>query len=251
MTSPQHQRWLASGAHWRPAVPIAELQHAIQVTFTPPADTLGTIGDTAHLDAEPPEDHTPYSETGWPGPTPYGVVTALDYNGPGWQSLFRYLIAERRAGRMLWIKYINFQGNHHRWEPDYSVTPSSDWAGHGHLSIRSDWCDRSTGLSVQQLTGGSPGPTPPPPPTGDPLGDKIMSSWQTLVSGSTGQRVHDLQALLNAHGEGLVEDGLFGPLTLAAVQRFQVNHHVANSVRADGTGDGQAGPQTMIALLDM
>lgn len=251
MTSLQHQLWLNSGAHWRPAVPIAEYQHALQVTFSAPADTLGTIGDTAHLDAEPPEDHTPYSETGWPILTPYGVVTAIDYNGPGWQSWARFLIAERNAGRMLWIKYINFQGIHYSWEPGAVTWPSSDWVGHVHVSIRSDWCDRTTGLSVQQLAGGPPGPTPPPGPGTSTLGDKIMADWQTITQGATGQHVRDVQALLNAHGAILVEDGIDGPLTNAAIAHFQVAHNVPNSVRADGTGDGQAGPHTMIALLDM
>lgn len=252
MTSVQHQHWIDSGGHWSPAVPIAELAGAIVATFNPPADTLGTIGDEAHLDAEPPEDHTPYSETGWPEPTPKGIVTALDYNGPGWESVFEHLINERHAGHMPWIKYINFRGIHHRWEPDYQATTSTDWKGHGHVSICSDWCSRSTGLTVEQLTGGSTVPAGPGTPA-DPgtLRGKIMSDWQTVGPGSTGERVKFVQALVDAHGASLLVDGLYGPKTTAAVQTFQVEHHVANSVKADGTGDGQAGPQTMIALLDL
>jgi Putative peptidoglycan binding domain len=246
MTSPQHQRWLAAGAHWRPAVPIAEYVHALQLAFSPPAISVGTIGNQAHLDAEPPEDHTPYSETGWPVTTPEGVVTALDYNGPGWFKWAEFLIAERTAGRHPWIKYINFQGHHYRWQPHLEVTSSSDWKGHVHVSIRSDACDHTTGLSVQQLTGWTPVPSPT-----SSFGDTIMAEWQTIKLGSTGPRVRDIQALLNVHGTGLATDGIYGPDTESAIAAFQVAHHVPNSVRADGTGDGQAGPQTVLALLDL
>lgn len=250
MTSRQHQQWINEGAPWHAAVPIRELHDAIVAVFNPPADTIGIIGDDSHLDAEPPEDHTPYSETGWPDSTPPFIVTALDYDGPGWEALFDHMINERHAGRMLWIKYINFRGIHHSWQPDYKTRTSSDWTGHGHLSIRSDWCFTSTGLTAEQLTGVNAVPTPTPTGAGI-LGGKIMSDWQTVAPGATGQHVKDVQALINAHGGGLVIDGLYGPKTTAAVQHFQADHQVANSVRSDGTGDGQAGPQTMLALLDI
>lgn len=247
MTSRQHQEWINKGEPWHLAVPIVELKNAIEAVWSPPADTIGTIGDPGHLDAEPPEDHTPYSETGWPDPTPPFIVTALDYDGPGWEALFEHLINERMAGRMVWIKYINFRGIHHRWEPDYKATPSDDWKGHGHVSIRSDSCFTSTGLTAADLTGNEPLPAPEP----SDLRGAIMTDWPTVKTGSTGQLVRDVQALLNAHGASLVVDGLYGPKSLAAVQHFQAEHHVANSVHADGTGDGQAGPRTILALLDL
>lgn len=250
MTSQQHQQWINEGSPWHLAVPLRELQDAIIEVLDPPRDTLGTIGDTAHLDAEPPEDHTPYSETGWPEPTPHLIVTALDYQGPGWEALFEHMINTRHAGGFPWIKYINFRGIHHSWEPNYEAHPSSDWTGHGHLSIRSDWCFTSTGLTAEQLIGVA-GPTPIPVPTADPVQEKIMSVWQTISAGASGQHVMDAQGLLNAHGASLILDGLFGPKTTAATQHFQVERHVANSVRADGTGDGQIGPQTLLALLDI
>lgn len=250
MTSRQHQQWINEGSPWHLAVPIRELQVAIIQVHNPPAETIGTIGDEAHLDAEPPEDHTPYSETGWPDHTPPFIVTALDYNGPGWEALFEHLINEHLAGNMPWIKYINFRGIHHSWEPSYATRASTDWTGHGHVSIRSDWCFVSTGLTAEQLIGVA-GPTPIPVPTADPVKEKIMSTWQTISAGASGQHVTDVQGLCNAHGASLILDGLFGPKTTAAVQHFQVERQVANSVRADGTGDGQVGPQTLLALLDL
>lgn len=251
MTSAQHQAWITEGSVWHMAEPIDELRRAIIAVWNPPPDTLGTLGDDAHLDAEPPEDHTPYSETGWPIGTPHGIVTALDYNGPGWEALFDHLINQRMAGRMMWIKYINFRGIHHRWEPDYQSSTSSDWKGHGHLSIRSDWCFTTTGLSTLDLVGIEPLPEPTPAPVGADITEAIMSGWHTLVPGSTGQQVRDAQALTNAHGASLLVDGLYGPKTTAAVALFQAEHQVANSVRADGTGDGQVGQHTIMALLDL
>lgn len=251
MTSAQHQLWIAEGSPWHLAIPLVELKAAIETVYNPPADTIGTRGNDEHLDAEPPEDHTPYSETGWPEKTPQFIVTALDYQGPGWQDLFAHLIDERIAGRMPWIKYINLNGIHHAWEPDYKADPSTDWKGHGHLSICSTWCFSSTGLTALQLTGraGTGGGTTQPD-TGV-LRGAIMADWPTITPGMTGQHVRNAQALLNAHGASLIVDGLDGPKTTAALAHFQAERQVPNSVKADGTGDGQAGPQTMIALLDI
>lgn len=251
MTSRQHQAWINEGGVWHPAVPILELEQAIYQMLGAPAGSVQVIGNDLHLDAEPPEDHTPYSETGWPVTTPHLIVTALDYAGPGWEALFDHLINERMAGRFLWIKYINFKGLHHRWEPNYQGSTSTDDKGHGHLSIASNWCFISTGLTPAQLVGAAGDPTPTPTPAPTTVKDTIMSDWTTLAPGSTGQQVRDAQGLLNANGAGLNLDGLYGPKTTAAAQLFQVTHNVANSVRADGTGDGQIGPRTLLALLGL
>jgi peptidoglycan hydrolase-like protein with peptidoglycan-binding domain len=117
------------------------------------------------------------------------------------------------------------------------------------VSIRADWCFTSTNLTHAQLTGTDPSPLPAPNTT--TLRGAIMNDWPTVTEGATGQHVRDVQALLNAHGASLLVDGLDGPKTTAALQTFQAEHHVPNSVRADGTGDGQAGPMTILALLDL
>lgn len=253
MTSKQHQHWIDRGKPWRLATPIAEMKAAL-LSFGAPADTIGTLGDDRHLDAEPPEDHTPYSETGWPVPTPNDVVTAIDYQGPNWNRWAEHWIAMADAGHAPWIKYMNYEGVHYSWEPHAARRSSTDWKGHAHMSIRSDWCNRSTGLTPAQLVGAdvTPGPPPPPGPTPGPTPtEKLMQQWNPLKTGDKGARVRDAQALLNAHGAALAPDGDFGPKTLAAVQGFQVNHHVANSVTSAGQGDGIVGVNTLAALLDL
>jgi peptidoglycan hydrolase-like protein with peptidoglycan-binding domain len=54
--------------------------------------------------------------------------------------------------------------------------------------------------------------------------------------------VSELQQLLNNHGAGLVVDGDFGPLTLAAVESFQSSHGLSV--------DGIVGPLTKAALVE-
>jgi hypothetical protein len=64
--------------------------------------------------------------------------------------------------------------------------------------------------------------------TGKPLKITVQSSL--LRSGSQGEAVTDLQRRLTALGYPLSADGIFGPATLAAVQRFQAD----NGLAADG-----------------
>jgi len=79
-------------------------------------------------------------------------------------------------------------------------------------------------------TGGG-GVTTPPPGTARPV----------VRQGSRGAAVTELQRLLNTRGERLATDGIFGPLTDAAVRRFQ---------RSQGIGvDGIVGPITWGRLL--
>lgn len=65
--------------------------------------------------------------------------------------------------------------------------------------------------------------------------------WPLTQRGATGERVYSIQQFLNQQiGAGLLPDGAFGPLTQAAVIRFQ---------RLVGlTPDGQVGQQTWPSL---
>jgi peptidoglycan hydrolase-like protein with peptidoglycan-binding domain len=58
---------------------------------------------------------------------------------------------------------------------------------------------------------------------------------------TTGQAVHDLQTALDKHGAKLAVDGIFGPLTEAAVKAFQKSHLLP--------ADGIVGPLTWSKLL--
>lgn len=66
------------------------------------------------------------------------------------------------------------------------------------------------------------------------------NSNPTIRSGSTGSYVKKAQERLNAHGASLNVDGSFGPLTLAAVKKFQKEKGL--------DVDGVVGPKTWAAL---
>jgi peptidoglycan hydrolase-like protein with peptidoglycan-binding domain len=66
-------------------------------------------------------------------------------------------------------------------------------------------------------------------------------SWPLVQEGDTGENVRSVQYLLDAHGFSLTVDGIFGPLTKAAVEKFQSDHHLGV--------DGIVGPQTWPVLI--
>lgn len=73
-------------------------------------------------------------------------------------------------------------------------------------------------------------------------GERMTLTLRTLSQGMRGEDVKTLQQLLNAKiNAGLVPDGKFGPLTHAALTRYQA----ANRLLADG----KCGPATWSALL--
>jgi len=68
-----------------------------------------------------------------------------------------------------------------------------------------------------------------------------VSPFPLIKEGDNGHPVKTLQHLLNEHGASLVVDGIFGPLTDAAVRAFQQDKGL--------NVDGIAGPQTFGAVI--
>lgn len=141
MTSWQHQDWIN---HGRPdsglARPLMQLRDVLRgagyLVYDQPND--------AHLDAQPPEDHTYYSETGWPSGSPKWWRHAIDimpsHGGADLYALGQRIVADRNAGRATWIKYINVPTDaslrgavQHGWKPGHYQRTSSD-TGHIHIS---------------------------------------------------------------------------------------------------------------------
>jgi hypothetical protein len=108
--------------------------------------------DESHLTADPPEDHDPFSATGWPGESPYGIGMATDTMSdhippgcPTLPELARQIIADKNAGvpGTEPLKYINWTDEkgacwEDSWEPDHAHRSSSD-KGHIHQSYRTDY----------------------------------------------------------------------------------------------------------------
>jgi hypothetical protein len=138
--------WVAAGSPAKPAQPIADMVAMFRAAGYP---GTGYYPDERHLRADPPEDHTPYSRTPWPGAQPYPLILALDLmprrdgDGKSLAPIARRVIADKRAGRAPWIKYINWTDEggkvwHTKWQPNEVTTSSSD-SGHVHISIRTDY----------------------------------------------------------------------------------------------------------------
>lgn len=153
MPSLAYNQWLAEGEPYTLMRPAKDVQRTLQshglVVFDYP--------DESHLQAVPPEDHTPFSATGWPKFSARWIAHAIDImprrNVPSWvanaenTAIARRLIADKRAGvpGAAWIKYINWTDEngktwHTSWQPDERTVSSSD-SGHVHVSGRSDMDD--------------------------------------------------------------------------------------------------------------
>lgn len=144
MTSRQHRSWISAGSPDSGLVlPLAQLRDMLRAA----GFTVYDWPNDAHLDAEPPEDHTFYSETGWPGTSPKWWRHAIDImpkpGAAGARELWLLgarISGDRQAGRIGWLKYINRpptsdlgKAIHESWQPDYAKSGSGD-AGHLHLS---------------------------------------------------------------------------------------------------------------------
>lgn len=150
MASPAYYVWAGGGKPYRLCRPAA----ALQSTLRSHGLTVYDYPDYSHLVAEPPEDHTPFSATGWPVQSAYGIAHAIDImpradtvaGRAENAAIARRLIADRNAGvsGVGWIKYLNWtdeQGvcRQERWMPSHETRSSTD-RGHIHISARSD-CD--------------------------------------------------------------------------------------------------------------
>lgn len=148
--------WVARGSPFRLMRPAADLRDRLRAY----GYTVYDIGDRAHLEREPPEDHTPYSATGWPGEAEYGVGYAIDIMPPATaglpslQKLGAQILADRATGdaQIRWLKYMNWEPQrnnggpcyHESWQPDHSRRSSTD-RGHIHLSGLTGYEDSTIG----------------------------------------------------------------------------------------------------------
>lgn len=151
--SPGCRDWVRSGRPYSQSKPTA----AMQQTGRGHGYTVYGYPDKSHLVASRPEDHTPFSATGWPIPAPRWIGDALDImplsDSPAdlaeLARLARQIIADKDAGvpGTEWIKYLNWtdeDGNcwHVSWESGRKVVTRSTDKGHIHISGRSDWVAR-------------------------------------------------------------------------------------------------------------
>lgn len=128
MTSAQHAAWIKGGKKWSAAQPVREFVDVLR-RYDPNAE-IGILGNNAHLDAQPPEDHTPYSVDG-----PAGVVKAFDYSGKNMDTLALHWINDARRGNIKLIKYINFNNLQWHHRDGFQVPHPNADNGHVHVSF--------------------------------------------------------------------------------------------------------------------
>ena len=144
MATQAYYNWLNAGSPYT----LAEWMGDLVETMRGHGFTVYHYPDDDHLMAAYPQDHTPFSYTGWPLDSPWGWGFGVDVMPePGADArslapLARQIIADKRAGLLPGLKYINWtdeQGNvwQTSWKPD-EVTRSNTDKGHIHLSGRSD-----------------------------------------------------------------------------------------------------------------
>jgi hypothetical protein len=153
MASQGYRDWLSAG---RPYTLIRPAK-AVQATLRGYGLTVYDYPNDTHLQAAPPEDHTPFSVTGWPGQNRRWKARALDVMPRADSAaarnenaaIARQLIRDRDAGvpGAMWIKYINWTDEfgicrQERWTnaaaPLQRATKVSSDRGHIHISGRSD-----------------------------------------------------------------------------------------------------------------
>lgn len=169
MSKQDRLAWEAKGRPWQLMRPAADLRDRLRGY----GYTVYDLGDLSHLDHEPPQDHTPYSATGYPDKAKYGWVYAIDIMPPSkvglpsLQQLGARLLSDRNGtvAGIKWLKYMNWEPEgdytgpcyHESWQPTYKRTSSSD-RGHIHLSGLTGYETSTVGADydpVARIRGGS------------------------------------------------------------------------------------------------
>lgn len=239
--------WRRDGSPWHLAQPLVDLTSVLRRY----GYVVGTLGDIHHLGDPTPEDHTPFSGSGWPLPNPYPWVHAVDVMPPpagkGLPTLAR-LGAQLYKDRLAdvpgigWLKYMNWTpaGSgcvHDQWKPSHVRLPSGD-VGHIHLSARTDWTHRHAEYDpVARLRGTQKVPPAAPASSGPAV--PPFSRQLRYTRGAPMMRGNDVrtwQARMRARGWRLDVDGVYGPASDGVCRAFQRQKHLVV--------DGIVGPRT-------
>lgn len=152
MATAAYRAWNRAGRPWKVAAPIKAIGDRLRGY----GYTIYYLGsdDASHLQAAKPQDHCPFSVTGWPDAHPYPYVTAMDIMPPhpgsglpSLQQLGAQLVADKLVGHtgVDCLKYLNWEPDRDNggrcWQdsfkPNHARANSGD-RGHIHFSGRSD-----------------------------------------------------------------------------------------------------------------
>ena len=134
----------------------------MKIAFPAAKSLFGWGANEEHYTAVPALDHTPFSQSGWPLPSPQWWVLATDIMnrpdlGVDCTKLFPYWLSEAKAGRMPWLKYLIWQAKIYDVRYSWVQQKSSEHFDHIHISARTDHLQTSLG-SWSLLPGAPPAP---------------------------------------------------------------------------------------------
>jgi hypothetical protein len=178
--------WVKAGRPYSDSKPIAQFK----ATVSGHGFVVYTYPDKPHLIAKTPEDHTPFSATGFPTPAPRWIGNAADSmprkaGMAELAKLARQIISDRNAGvaGTEWIKYMNWTDEngscwHTSWQTGRAVTTRSTDKGHIHVSGLSTWVAKvPAGWDpVARMNGGG----------GTPAGGDDEDMGSTYIDGQVG-----------------------------------------------------------------
>lgn len=197
----------------REAYSLQQLEREIQKGF--PGTTTWEVGDKAHQNTW--SDHNPNTD---------GVICAKDVLGDGGLNLRAFVNAliERPHPNLRYVIYKRkiYQRSNGFEPKDYNGVNAH--LNHVHVSVGNGPDGRSTSnYDNSTLWGIATTPTTPKPKPPATTGwtDKLMAELPTLKEGAKGAPTERAQALLNAWGAQLKEDGIFGPVTKKTTKNFQ------------------------------
>ena len=245
MASQGYRDWVTARRPYTLIRPAA----AVQATLRGHGLTVYDYPNEAHLQAGTPEDHTPFSVTGWPGPNRRWKARGLDVMPRAGvpaaaaraenAAIARQLIRDRDAGHpgAMWIKYLNWTDEtgvcrQERWmdngAPLLRRTRSSSDKGHIHISGRSDVDDddRADGYDpIARMNGG---------------GDDVNLNDKITIP---------LYEALDGVGLPETETRTVGELLAGAYRRSYVAMHLADQIRDEARAAAVADTQRDQAAL--
>jgi hypothetical protein len=150
MAVAQFYQWESLGRPLEPCRPIRDYVERLKAAFPQDAASFSWYANETHYQANPPEDHTPYSYTGWPQQSPHWVVFATDVmhhpsKGVNCDELFPYWLSEAKAGRTPWVKYLIWQAKLYDVRNSWAPRNNSGHFDHVHISCRTDHRNTSLG----------------------------------------------------------------------------------------------------------
>lgn len=156
-----YYHWESLGKPLTPAQSVREVVEGLKVAYPQgaAANLFSWYADEAHYESDYPEDHTPFSVTGWPQPDPQWWVCATDVMhrpdlGVDCGPLFDYWITSARAGLMPWLKYLIWQAKLYDVRNGWAPRANSGHYDHIHMSTRTDHL--TTGLNGWTVVPGIP-----------------------------------------------------------------------------------------------